>query len=238
MKKKKIGIIGGIVVTLFIAPLIVFATVYKSNKPINSFEPEDINIAVHEGDNAEGEELKKDDYEWKKINDNSYSVEKLVQIKDTRKNPDEALRVSFIPMWYDKSEDTNNQEVISDVYSGVFNFNNITFADNKLIYCDHNPEDDDDHSKDKLITLNMVSDWNENWIYSDPNNQDNPGDGCFYYTGDLNNNHLTETLLSSVELNGTAYELTKDYVFQLDVLADAIQAYDNAKDNREWDNNN
>ena len=55
MKKKKIGIISGIVVTLFIAPLIVFATVYKSNKPVNSFEPEDINIAVHEGDNAEGE---------------------------------------------------------------------------------------------------------------------------------------------------------------------------------------
>ena len=68
------------------------------------------------------------------------------------------------------------------------------------------------------LTLKLVADWEENgWSY-------NSSDGCFYYSGTSDSSGLTAQLLDSVELSKAAYDvLAADYVFRLDVLADAIQ---------------
>lgn len=223
--KKQIAGIGGIIAALFIAPLIVFAAVYFSNKRTNSFEPASVDIEVNEGNDSsdEGEELEKDDYIWVKSG-NNYIADKDAKIKDTRKNPGEVLRVTFIPMWYDMNE----QKEPTDVLSDVFNFNSISQEGDTLTYCDHNSEDGNDHSNDKSITLNLKSGWKTSgWRYQDD-------DGCFYYNGSLYSGNLTAQLLDSVELNEKAYELTENYVFRLDVLADAIQNSGNAATTRQW----
>lgn len=229
--KKKISGISGIIAALFIAPLVVFAAVYFSNERTNSFEPGSVDIAVNEGNNSsdEGEELKKE-YTWEKSDDSdSYIAYKDVRIKDTRKNAGEVLRVSFIPMWYEMNE----QKEPTDVLCDVFNFNNINITQSEsgdtLTYCDHNESDGDNHDNDKIITLKLKTDWDKSgWCYI-------AVDGCFYYSGSLDiDNHLTEQLLDSVEMNEKAYELTENYVFRLDVLADAIQSSGNAYAARDW----
>lgn len=234
--KKKISGISGIIAALFIAPLIVFAAVYFSNERKNSFEPGSVDIEVNEGDET-SRILENDNFEWSKKletpddNDESndiYYTDKSVKIKDTRKNNGEVLRVSFIPMWYDMNEQKEQTDVLSD----VFNFNNINITQSEsgdtLTYCDHNESDGDNHDNDKIITLKLTSGWNTNgWRYVSD-------DGCFYYNGSLYSGNLTAQLLDSVELNAKAYELTENYVFRLDVLADAIQSSGDAYATREW----
>ena len=237
-KKKNIARINGIIAVLFIAPLIVFAAIYFSNQRKNRFLPCIVDIEVNEGNQTSGM-IEDDSFIWTKRaetpNDNDesnniYYTDKPVKIKDIRKFHGEALRVTFIPMWYDIDE---NKEV-TDVYSKVFNFNNITLLGNNLVYRDHDPADGNDASNDKVITLKMKSDWNTSgWRYSDLND-DPSGDGCFYYTGELDNSQLTAQLLDSVELNSNAYGLTENYMFRLDVLADAIQISADAATTREW----
>lgn len=210
IKKKRTIIIGGIVAAMLIVPLAVFAVVYNSNDRTNRFSPGSVDIAVHEGNgNDEGKEVEKE-YHWTQ-DGTSYSTEKLVQIKDTRKYPGEVLRVSFVPMWYDRETPAN----VCD----VFNFGTPAKTGNALVYTDG----------DKTITLNLADDWDSNgWSYQ-------PEDGFFYYTGSLNSNSLTAQLLEGVELNDKAYtELTANYDLRLDVLADAIQSSDDADSSRNW----
>ena len=224
--KKHVAGMGGIIAALFIAPLIVFAVVYNSSERKNSFAPGSVDIAVNEGNDSsdEGEELEKDDYIWVKSGE-IYTADKDVKIKDTRKNHGEVLRVCFIPMWYDK-DDNGEPDNVCD----VFNFGSQpTQNDNAFTYTDG----------DKTITLKMASEmasaWEQSgWSYSDPA-ADPPGDGCFYYSGTLDSSKLTAQLLDSVELNANAYALTENYVFRLDVLADAIQTSGNAAETRGWD---
>lgn len=185
---------------MFIIPLVVFAVVYTSNERTNNFAPGSVDVAVHEGSgNAEGKEVKKE-YHWTK-DGTIYSANKDVQIKDTRKYPGEVLRVCFVPMWFDKDEHGDPANVCD-----VFNFGTPDHTNpNKLVYTDG----------DKTITLNLVDRWNTSgWDYRE--------DGCFYYTGELGQSDMTTTLLKSVQLNENAYALTTDYIFRLDVLADAI----------------
>lgn len=216
-KKRIAGICGGIT-ALFIAPLIVFAAIYYSSERKNSFAPGSVDIAVNEGNapDDEGDEVIKE-YTWDGTN---YTVDKDVKIKDSRQYPGEMLRVYFIPMWYNKGDNGEPDDVCD-----VFNFGSQPAqSGNAFTYTDGN----------KTITLKMASDWEQSgWSYSDPN-ADPPGDGCFYYSGTLDSSKLTAQLLDSVELNSDAYALTDNYVFILDVLADAIQSSGNAYAARDW----
>lgn len=213
-QKKSIGHASGIIAALFIAPLIVFAVVYNSRERDNNFSPGSVNIKVQEAfedKEIQGETLETN-LKWNTENQTSYKADKLVKICDTREYAGEALRVCFIPMWFDKDERGDSANVC-----GVFNFRTLEQNDNKLVYKDGTKE----------ITLNLDSGWYTNgWDYRE--------DGCFYYTGKLGQNDLTATLLENVQLNEDAYALTADYVFRLDVLADAIQITDDAAGTRQW----
>ena len=212
-KKYKI-IMCGVIALLFIAPLIVFATVYHSGSRKNSFAPGTVDIQVHEekgeGFPNEGEDLS-EMFEWKPSGGN-FIADKDVKIKDTRKNAKEVLRVMLVPMWYDADNNV----------CAVFNFGSLPAQ----------PERSSDSFKykdgEKEITLNMRSGWDtQGWSYSS-------ADGCFYYTGALDSSKLTAQLLDSVEMNADAYSLTDNYVFRLDVLTDAVQSSGNAAASRHW----
>ncbi|MBQ1519000.1 MAG: hypothetical protein IIZ53_04025 [Ruminococcus sp.] len=211
MKKKNSAIAGGIIAVLFIAPLIVFAALYYSHSRRNIFTPGSVDIQVNEGGKT-SQMLENDDYEWSGQGSpvESYKTNKPIYIKDTRKNPGEMLRVALVPVWLD-SEDN---------ICSVFDFSSYALNGDSLVYTD----------EDKTLTLELAPDWEaDGWSYK-------PSDGFFYYTGALDSNKFTSKLLQSVQLNPKAYdELTENYVFRLDVLADAIQTSDNAADERDWE---
>ena len=208
--KKRAVLISSGVAALFIAPLIVFAVLYSSDTRKNEFAPGSVDIEVKEG-SIHSEELTKTLI----IDSDTKSVDKPVEIKDTRTSADELLRASFIPVWYDS--EGNVCDVFDFSSQPMQSGNSFTYTDGV-----------------KTITLKMISGWEQTgWSYSDPN-ADPSGDGCFYYTGALDNSKLTAQLLDSVELNSAAYALTEDYVFRLDVLADAIQSSGDAAATRQW----
>lgn len=61
------------------------------------------------------------------------------------------------------------------------------------------------------VTLNLISEWGNNWIYSN---------GYYYYKKIVHPNELTAALLENVTVSDTTLWNT----FQLEVLLDAIQA--------------
>ena len=206
--KKQTAIIGALAACLFIAPLIVFAIVYLSDDRTNAFAPGSVAIQIKEG-SSKGSQLVNSGYVWETDGTTGGTVEKSVEIEDTRKYPGEALRVCFVPMWYDGEGNVCNP----------FSFGTPVLDEdnNTLTYTDGT----------KSMTLTLDADWqNNHWEYR--------ADGCFYYTGTLNSDKLTAKLLQSVQLNADAYALTADYDFRLDVLADAIQISDSAADARQW----
>lgn len=209
INKKYTIIVSSIILTLFIAPLVVFAAVYTSNERKNSFSPGNVDIEVNEGDNRQNETLQ-NELTW---DVSSKSVNKPVKIYDSRTNDGEALRVCLVPMWYDKDTEGNPSSVCS-----IFNFNVPVQNGNTLVYTDG----------DMTITLNLNADWKTNgWSY-------NVEDGCFYYSGTLESGKLTPQLLDNVVLSDSAYALTETYTLRIDVLADAIQTSGNAKESRNW----
>ncbi len=89
----------------------------------------------------------------------------------------------------------------------------------------------------KYEPLHLAEDWETSgWQYSDLTGTP-AGDGCFYFTGSLEQNQLTPMLLQRVKLSRTAYQtLTEDYTLRVDVLADAVQSTGSAAAAREWAN--
>ena len=78
-----------------------------------------------------------------------------------------------------------------------------------------------------LLILNLDSFWENNWTYVED-------EQCFYYSGILQSGSATPALLSGVELPQAVYDETDGYTLHVDVLADAVQQYGDAKTNRQW----
>ena len=205
--KKRAVLISSGVAALFIAPLIAFAVLYSSDTRKNEFVPGSVDIEVKEG-------LTHDDELTKELtlDSDTRSVDKPVEIKDTRKHPGEKLRVMFVPVWYDSAGNVCDVSDLGTVTpDNAENMSALTYG-----------------SGSGAITLHLAENWSDNgWSYSAP-------DRAFYYSGTLDNSKLTKQLLDSVELDENAYELADGYVLKLDVLADAIQSSGDAAGSRGW----
>ena len=204
-KHRKTALIAGIA-ALFVAPLIVYAIVYRSTVRTNSFAPGNVEIQVKENQ-EQSSELEK----TLTLDPETHAVDKQVQIADTRTGDGEALRVFFVPIWTDAN---------GDVCGSVFNFTApaMNAEETELVYTDG----------DRSITLKLHDDWKESgWTYD-------ADSGYFYYSGALLSGDLTPMLLERVVLNDAAYALTEANSLQIDVLADAVQTSGNAKEDRNW----
>jgi hypothetical protein len=207
--KKRAVLISSGVAALFIAPLIAFAVLYSSETRKNDFAPNSVDIEVREG-TTHSDELKNTLI----LDNDTKSVDKPVEIKDTRKSADELLRVCFIPVWYDSA---GNACYEFDIGTPTLreSAQTLTFG-----------------SDTDVITLHLADGWSDNgWSYSDT-------DGYFCFNGKVNSDRLTPRLLSSVTLGDDAYALTdpsgRNMTLRIDVLADAIQAGGGASTARQW----
>ena len=209
--KKRNAVIASIAALLFTAPIVVFSVAYYSSRKTNAFKPAKVDIEVVENNDG-GAEFSKE------LTLEDGKTDKAVQIRDTRSKEGEMLRVFFVPMWYEKTENG-----AGNLCGGVFDLrpNNISQTGNTLVY-------EDGENK---ITLHLNDDWETNgWSYG--------GDGYFYYKGELQSGKLTPQLLDKVEMNDGAQALLTDHVFRLDVLADAIQTSGGASSERDWETDN
>ena len=212
-KKKRSIIFCSVLVSAFAIPLIVFAITYNSMNRTNYFQPAEANIQIKE-DNFPEDTKQKTNYTLTLNMAKNYSTEKEVAILDQRRKNDEYLRVCFVPMWYDS--DGN----VCAALNGITDFRTqkLNSTETALLFCNGYGE--------TVMTLYLDSYWKTSWNYED--------DGCFYYSGAVKSGETTPPLLTKVEISPSVYEEAKDYILHLDVLADAVQTYGNAKENREW----
>ena len=125
LNKKRVAGISGIIAVFFIAPLIVFAVLYKSDVRENKFRPANDNVQIIENNNDPAD-TQDNDYNWEPFTDSTneiigYSADKTASFKngksnitDPRHNNDEYLRVRFVPMWYDSEGNICVIDGISD----------------------------------------------------------------------------------------------------------------------------
>lgn len=212
-RKKRSIINACIIAAMFITPLVVFAIMYSSGQRKNDFRQAEANIQVKEDDSPQDENKK--DYTLKLDITNNYSVDKPVQIFDERKKNDEYIRVRFVPMWYD------DEGHICASLNGISDFRTAKLNDTRdaLLFCSV--------YGDTILTLKLDSFWENSWSYSEE-------DQCFYYSDVLQSGSATPALLSGVELSQAVYDEAEGYILQIDVLADAVQQYGDAKTNRQW----
>jgi hypothetical protein len=198
---------------LFVTPLLVFAVLYSSGVRRNSFRPAEANIQVKE-DNKPSD-VKTKEYTLILDADNNYRTDKTVQIYDERSRSDMFIRVRFVPMWYDADG------FLCASLNGLTDFRTAKLNDdrNALLFCNGYDE--------TVLTLELDPFWENSWIYQED-------DQCFYYGGLLNTGETTPALLRSVVLSQQGYDETEEYTLHLDVLADAVQQYGNAKTDRQW----
>jgi len=210
--KRKI-IVGSTIATLFIAPLVVFAIMYNSRQRMNDFKPAEANVQVKEDSSPEDEKQKS--YTLTLDMSNHYSSEKSVQIFDERSKNDEYIRVRFVPMWYD------SDNYLCASLNGITDFrtSKLNSTRDALLFCNGYDE--------TVLTLNLDSYWENSWTY-------NETEQCFYYSGLLQTGGTTPALLEGIALSEAVYNEAEGYTLHLDVLADAIQQYGDAKTNRQW----
>ncbi len=160
-KKKRFAVISSIIAVMFIAPLIVFAAIYKSNTRNNRFEPASAEIQIEE--NSISAVTQEQTYTFPATTDSSgnYSVDKEPLVGESENPNGEYMRVRFVPMWYDKD---------GYVCAGIeelTNFSRIELNDDEtaLLFCKGS------NASDVIITLHLTEHWNNHWEYV--------GDGCF-----------------------------------------------------------
>jgi len=221
LNKKRLAGVSGIAAVLFIAPLIVFAMLYKSDVRENKFKPANDNVQI--GENGQDPADTQDNsYTWEPVTNSGneitgYSADKTVffkngknSITDTRNNNDEYLRVRFVPMWYDGEGNICVIDGVSD-YSTVSLNSEVQENATALVYSTI--------SGAPTLTLRLSQKWHENWTF-------NAAEQCFYYKGLLRSDKTTDPLIAKAEITKAVYDQAEGYSMQIDVLADAIQKTD------------
>lgn len=222
MKKfssKRKALIIGVVTLLLIIPVTVYAIMYYSDIRQNEFIPAKANVQIKEDEHdPEDEHSSSDDeYRFTLSSNGNYSTNKAVQIHDERKMNDEYLKVLVIPSWYDSNGNAvANIEGVTDHRYKALNESETALE----VYNGYG---------EAVITYLLDPYWKESWSYND-------ADGCFYYSGLIASGQTTSTLISGVEISPSVYNATDGYTLHVDILADAIQKYGDAVDNRKWSN--
>lgn len=204
--RKKQAVIGCLIAALLTAPPVIYAAVFRSGARVNRFQEAAVEIEVQENGSSGAQMTRA-----LMLDADSKSAAKQVQIHDMRSREGEAVRVSFVPMWYDSD---------GLLCGNVFDFRSASLNSGRtaLVYADD----------DKRIILQLAEGWEENgWIFAEE-------ECCFYYIGMQDAAGMTPELLARVSLNDEAFPLTADYTLEIDVLADAVQTSAEAGGDRGW----
>lgn len=232
-RKKSVIVIETIIIALAVTAIgfIVYAALkqHDDDMAVNKFVPADVKIAVQEndGDNSEETPEFENEITWTPEGD-TYKAVKQVCVKNLsgdKNNADAYIRVCLISRWKIQvrveSNISENNEATADYSGYTLNAFPETISNNSLVMGVTG-----DDNINRTVTFTLASDWNDNWIYKD---------GYFYCKSVIEPDEETPLLLESVSVDKDFFtEFTSKYGcdFQVDVIADSIQANGGAVDVR------
>jgi len=235
-KKKLSGKWGAIISLAVIFPvsLTAFALHYSSNQEVNIFQEGKANIQIAENEGTADDTIEPNNLFWKKeVQDETvyYVSDKLVTF--TSQFDDQNLRVMLLPSWWKKDE--NNQEKL---VAGLANSKYTNFSYVKLNRSVSELTLDVYTANDILVISYLLnpSTFSKSWEIPQ---EDKISIDNFYlhYKGSdqLKKGTTSAPLITAVRIPEEVYHtMYPDYELHIDVIADAIEKYGDAVDNRNF----
>lgn len=233
-KKKKLSGKWSIIIALTIitpVSLTAFALRYFSNQEVNHFQEGKANIQIAEN-NHTADDVVETNLTWEKEVQNEtvyYVSDKLVTL--TSQFDDQNLRLMLIPSWWKKYQ--NNQEKL---VAGLANSKYTDFSYVKLNRSVSELTLDVYTASDILIMSYLLnpSTFSKNWEI--PADEKISLDAFYlHYKGNeqLKKDEESAPLIIAVRIPEDVYNtMYPDYELHIDVIADAIEKYGDAVDNR------
>lgn len=219
--KKERGIFLAILFSsVIVTGIVAYAISYLSNKRQNQFKKITPNIQIEENNDDHPQDMSETPRKIVfTLSEGVYTAEKQVTIHNESGKDDEFVRVKLVPSWV--TEDSGATYVCANI-EGISDFakQSLNEQRNKLIVTNFYDE--------PILTYVLHRNWEDDWTFDET-------DQCFYHIGILPSGEAS-MLIDSVEISTDIYQQTVDgqYYLCIDVLADAIQQYGDAKTNRQW----
>ncbi|MBR4320134.1 MAG: hypothetical protein IKP69_08825 [Oscillospiraceae bacterium] len=235
---KKIGVVIALL-TFIPTTLVVSAILYYSNQAINPFHEGKANIQIKEN-NGSFQDTAENDMQWQKekIDETTYYYcDKLVTL--TSQYDDQNLRLMLIPSWWKNK--TENGVNSSFSVAGLANSKYTDFSYIKLNRSISELTLDVYTANDTLILSFLLNQqaFEKNWGI--PAGEKIALNSFYlHYIGSeqLKTSQKTAPLITAVRIPENVYQtMYPDYELHIDVLADAIEKYGDAVDNRNFNRN-
>lgn len=213
--KKRSVIIAGALAAAFVVPLVAMATVYFSENNTNLFNTTNVkmNAKIEENDLYEAE-IATHEMTFTLSETGNYRVEKKVKVLSEETADDCELRVKIVPVWY-----VENGE---DICGSIGNYSDFRYQ----ILDEEEDELKFMNSYNEVIFIcKLDKDWRKKWEYNNVYE-------AFVYKDVLKEGDATTTIVSAIEMPPSVYEATKGYELHIDVIADTVQVYGDASDER------
>ncbi|MEE3491022.1 MAG: hypothetical protein VZR10_09135 [Methanobrevibacter sp.] len=230
-KKKKLSRKWGAIISLaviFPVSLTAFALHYFSNQEVNIFKEGKANIQIAENNVPAGDMIELDLFWEKEIQDETvyYVSDKLVTFKS--EFDDQNLRVMLIPSWWKEN----------NLVAGLANSKYTDFSYVKLNRSVSELTLDVYTANDILIMSYLLnpSSFSKNWEI--PTGEKISLDSFYLHykgTEQLKKEEVSAPLITAVRIPEEVYNtMYPDYELHIDVIADAIEKYGDAVDNRNF----
>ena len=230
-KKKLSGKWGAIISLAVIFPvsLTAFALHYSSNQEVNIFQEGKANIQIAENEGTADDTIEPNNLFWKKeVQDETvyYVSDKLVTF--TSQFDDQNLRVMLLPSWWKEN----------NLVAGLANSKYTDFSYVKLNRSVSELTLDVYTANDILIMSYLLnpSSFSKNWEI--PTGEKISLDSFYLHykgTEQLKKEEVSAPLITAVRIPEEVYNtMYPDYELHIDVIADAIEKYGDAVDNRNF----
>ena len=239
-RKKRVAVLISLGVCILVVPLIVYALLYNSDTKYNMFKEGRVNIQIAE--KVDENEPTPQDTTEKELTWTESGAYRMVQKEITVKSMSDSqyVRLMLIPSWCDSN--SNDENVENHTIAGLDKYSDF-YAMQYVNECGEKRIDVLNSSEQVIFSYILNSDFDQYWDFWTDKNRSTAvteiNQCYFYYKKLLPLGETTQPLIKSIRIPETVYTAVnggdESYYLYIDVIADAIEQYGDAKENRDFE---
>ena len=230
-KKKLYIIIASVIALAVCVPLVVYALLYYSDKKYNAFKEGEVNIQIAEkisDDPPTPQDTTEATLNWSEESGGYRTVQKEITVKSQKDS--QYIRLMLIPSWCDSNNANAHTIAGLDKYSDFYAMQFVNEYGEKRI-------DVLNASEQVIFSYILYSDFEKYWDFWQDKNHSaavTEMNQCyFYYKALVPVGETTMPLIKEIRIPDTVYNAVNsgdtNYYLYIDVIADSIEQYDDAK---------
>ena len=212
-------------------PLAVYALLYYSDKKYNTFKEGEVNVQIAEkisDKNPTPQDTTEVALNWSEEADGYRTVQKEITVKSQKDS--QYIRLMLIPSWCDSKEANAPTVAELDKYSDFYAMRFINEYGEKRI-------DVMNASEQVIFSYILYSDFEKYWDFWQDKSRSTAvtemNQCYFYYKSLVPVGETTMPLIKEIRIPDTVYNAVNSgdakYYLYIDVIADSIEQYDDAK---------